>query len=1331
MQAYREKRPIAYPLRITLSSLASSSLLDRVQSKPDVEGTLRQLRKQRLKEQENAVYIQPQAKAGLQVSDDQRFALIEKVEEFLNGNQKVFLLLGDSGAGKSTFNRQLECDLWNNYKKNTGRIPLFINLPAIEKPEQDMIAKQLRRSEFTEPEIRELKVHRKFILICDGYDESQQTHNLYMSNRLNQPGEWSAQMVVSCRSEYLGADYRDRFQPVNRNIRSESGQFQEAVITPFTPDQVQDYIKQYVSVHQPLWEAKDYEQALDLISGLKDLVRNPFLMSLSLEVLPRMVDPGEHLSATQVTRVALYDQFIEHWLERGKKRLSEKELSSQAKAAFEGLIDEGFTQNGIDFLKRLAVAIYKEQDGQPIVKYSRFKDERSWKTEFFSRKDEKQLLREACPLTRSGNQHRFIHRSLLEYGLALAIFDPNDWKETTLPTPFSGRRGSTSSDFSFRIHGSTREVIPPVDQGPGLDSPLAWRYFINEPSVVQFLSERVQQEPVFKQQLLDYIEHSKMSKKWRTAATNAITILVRAGVQFNHKDLRGIQIPGADLSYGVFESAQLENADMRQVNLRGAWLRRADLSGARMAAVQFGELPFLEEGTGVFSCAYSPDGKSLALSLSSGDIKVYSTISWEHVRTLTGHRDWVWTIAYSPNSNQIVSGCDDRTARLWDVEAGVCLYTLTGHRGPVYGVTFSPCGESVASSGDDSAVRLWDVGTGECRQTLTGHTGSVFGLAYSPKGHLVASGGHHDNTVRLWNVLTGTCLHILSGHSAGIWGVSFSPRGDRIASTSSDKTLRMWDIEKGVCCRVLTGHTERVRSAAFSHQGLMIASSSEDRTVRIWDAETGVCHQVLPGHSGYVRCVVFSPEGDRIACASQDNTVRVWDVGSGGARQIASGHSSDVSSVKCSPRGDQVASCSGDGSIRLWDAETGDCRRILAGHTSSVRSIAYSPRGDLVSGSDDCTVRIWDVETGARRQIFRGHTDYVLVVAYSPQGDQVASGGRDRSVKLWDVGTGESRHTLTGHTSFVSSILYSPKGNQIASGSQDSTIRLWDIESGTCLHILSAHLRYGSTRSDYHEPIASIVYSPQGDLLASASKDSTVRLWDVETGDCRNILIGHTGAIQIVMYSPQGGQVVSGGEDGSLRLWDDGTGECLLTLSGHTMGVTGVVFSPKGDQIVSDSLDKTLRLWDAASGQCQAVVQGLDTPIRSIAWSTTPDINYFVTGCEGGSVRMWKVVEDGGVRQVHVHWLPINGELNVTETSIQDVQGLSQLNKQLLKQRGAVGKPLHADRMRETSKNVLSMVSVVSALQQPSIGSTLESTSVGHSTAGLPEQSQDQEQPIE
>ncbi|KAG0202848.1 hypothetical protein BGX31_003509, partial [Mortierella sp. GBA43] len=415
-ELYRECRangPIAYPLKVTLPELASPSLLDRVQNRPDVEGNIRVLRKQRTKERGNAVYIPPQAKPNIQASDDEQFPLMERMVEFLESDQRVFLLLGESGAGKSTFNRELEFQLWQSYVNKTGRIPLHINLPEIEKPEHDMIAKQLRKSEFSEPQIREMKHHRRFILICDGYDESQQTHNLYVTNRLNQQGEWDAQMVISCRNEYLGNDYRDRFQPGgDRNTRSDSSLFQEAMVAPFTMDQVQAYIRQYVTIHQPLWRVEDYKQALDLIPSLSDLVKNPFLMTLSLDVLPRMVDPGQHLSSARVTRVALYDHFVEQWLERGKKRLGEKDMGRQTKAAFERLSAEGFTLNGIEFLKRFSVAIYKEQGGNPVVEYAQLVDERSWKDEFF-RLDDKRILLEACPLTRNGNQHRFIHRSLL------------------------------------------------------------------------------------------------------------------------------------------------------------------------------------------------------------------------------------------------------------------------------------------------------------------------------------------------------------------------------------------------------------------------------------------------------------------------------------------------------------------------------------------------------------------------------------------------------------------------------------------------------------------------------------------------------------------------------------------------------------------------------------------------------------------------------------------------------------------------------------------------------------------------------------------------------
>ncbi|KAF9353730.1 hypothetical protein BGX34_011403, partial [Mortierella sp. NVP85] len=162
-QACRKKDHALYPLKIASSTSASSSLIDRAQNRPDVEGHLRQLKKQQVMEKGNAVYIPPQAKAGLQASDESRFQLLDKVKEFLNSEQKVFLLLGDPGAGKSTFSRAFDSDLWNAYRKD-GDIPLHINLPAIDKPEHDMIAKQLRRLEFTESQIRELKMHRKFIL---------------------------------------------------------------------------------------------------------------------------------------------------------------------------------------------------------------------------------------------------------------------------------------------------------------------------------------------------------------------------------------------------------------------------------------------------------------------------------------------------------------------------------------------------------------------------------------------------------------------------------------------------------------------------------------------------------------------------------------------------------------------------------------------------------------------------------------------------------------------------------------------------------------------------------------------------------------------------------------------------------------------------------------------------------------------------------------------------------------------------------------------------------------------------------------------------------------
>ncbi|KAF9997557.1 hypothetical protein BGZ80_006967, partial [Entomortierella chlamydospora] len=611
-------------------------------------------------------------------------------------------------------------------------------------------------------------------------------------------------MVISCRTEYNGVDYKHCFEPADRNSNREAELFQEAIILPFDKDQSQAYVEQYVTLRKPSWGSEDYLQALQQIPNLQDLVKNPFLLKIALEVLPRLLGNDDKYSTTHVTRAKLYDEFVAQWVERSKKRLSEMELSPHDKLAFKELSNTGFHQRGITYLKELVSAIYDNQNGNPVVTYSEYRDRSTWKETFFGERDGSQLLREVIPLTRNGDQYRFIHKSLLEYGLSLAIFGPSERNEETEPTeatPSVSRRGSTSSVFSFECSPSTEET--------------------------DTADERAQQEAVFKDQLHSVIELSKVDKAARIAAANAITILVRAGVQFIGTDLRNIKIPGADLSFGMFDSAQLEGADLRKVNLRCAWMREANLRGAQMKGVQFGELPLLQEDSMVFFCAYSPDGKTHAAGLQDGKISLYETSNWRRMQRLEGHSDSVRTLSFSTTSDRIASGSDDSTVRLWDVDIGECIHTLQGHSGGVKSVVYLPKGDRIASGSSDNTVRLWDVDTGECVYILRGHNLDVNSVVYSPKENRIASGSN-DCTVQLWDVDTGECVHTLQGHSCWVQSLLYSPKGAQIASGSSDCTVRLWDVDTGECVHTLEGHSAGVDIVVYSPKGDRIVSGSFD-----------------------------------------------------------------------------------------------------------------------------------------------------------------------------------------------------------------------------------------------------------------------------------------------------------------------------------------------------------------------------------------------------------------------------------------------------------------------------------------------------------------------
>ncbi|KAF9946939.1 hypothetical protein BGZ72_011007 [Mortierella alpina] len=1218
-----------HPLMAVMSPPSSSALLDRAQGKLDLEADLKRLKLACQQRHVDVVYIAPKAKSSLQASDADLFDLKEKADDFLaNEKQKVLLLLGESGVGKSTFNMRLEHQLWGAYENPKDRIPLFINLSAVDRPDQDLITKHLRKLQFEEPQIRELK-KRKFVLICDGYDESQQTHNLYTSNRLNQEEEWQAQMVISCRSGYVGMDYKDRFQPGDRNQPASPGQLQEAVIMPFSVDQIEEYIKSFVDLEKPLWSAENYSSVLKKIPSLRELVKNPFLLRLSLDVLPRLVDPGQDLANAKVTRLALYDQFVEQWLERGKKRLVSKDMGGQERRAFESLSQEGFARNGILFLKRLAADVYDKQGGSPVIEYLRMQDEGSWKDKYFGRNDDIQLLRDACPLTRIGNQYRFVHRSILEYGVARAVFEPQNGgigvEKTETLTSTSERRGSVGSAYSFEIKHSSPNNASPIEQGPDPESPLVSRSFVGEPSVLQFLGERAQQEPVFKKQLLAYVNASKDDKKWRIAAANAITILVRAGEQFNGVDLQRIQIPGADLSFGVFDSAQLQGADLRKVKLSNVWLRKANLGGARMSSVEFGELPYLQEEGAVSRCVYSPDGNTLMTILKDGGASVYSTLTWEKKWSVDVHVKINQRVAFSPKSDLIASFIDPTdeqnetdAVHLWKTETGNCR-TLRGHTARILDVAYSRKGDMIASCSDDHTIRLWDATTGICGRILdVGPHVQVSSVDISPEGDRLVS-AHGTPHARLWDLETDADFETLSnGSGAPIDRAIYSPTGTEIALVcnygASGGIVWLRDLRFRTLTRMGTVK-DRFKSGLFSHKGANIAAHYVANSFRIWNTETATFIYILGSNSDEYREVAFSPSDDMIVTGGTDQIVRIWDVETGMCRSSMSGHSDTIQSVAFSPHGRHIASGGDDMQVRLWKVGTGAVSTSSGdlGHTKLIVGHCHSSWDEtIISVSRGDTVRLWNLQTGEHLQSLTELGYKHRSIALSPNGKQIASGTTGNSIHLWNLENGDSLMSLSDGFDSVSCVAYSPHGDQLASG-RGWAVSIWDTNTGDCL-------QYTSVRDEHHG-VHNLVYSPKAEQFASiVEHGDKIRLWDVNVSICR-ILQGDAGTITSIMYSPSGKEIASANWDRTIRLWNTDSGECRLILEGHEGGINMALYSPDGDEIASCSKDGTVRLWSVETGKCRMVLA--ITGVSMITYSPAGDVIASID--DHGTVQLWNV----------------------------------------------------------------------------------------------------------
>ncbi|HDS29066.1 MAG TPA: WD40 repeat domain-containing protein, partial [Candidatus Acetothermia bacterium] len=224
---------------------------------------------------------------------------------------------------------------------------------------------------------------------------------------------------------------------------------------------------------------------------------------------------------------------------------------------------------------------------------------------------------------------------------------------------------------------------------------------------------------------------------------------------------------------------------------------------------------------------------------------------------------------------------------------------------------------------------------------------------------------------------------------------------------------------------------------------------------------------------------------------------------------------------------------------------------------------------------------------------------------------------------VFGLAAGEDVRTLDDHTDLVRSVAFNPEGTLLASGSKDSTIKVWDVESGEVLATLAGHV--GMVRS--------VLFSPDGTLLASAGADGAVRFWDV--GSWAELLVlAHPDEVNSVAFSPDGALLVTACDDTRVRLWDVAAAEEVLSLSGHAGFVWSVAFSPDGQRVASGSEDGTARLWDVLTGQSLRTlvhqIDGQRVPVNTVAFS--PDGAMLATGSDANVIELWTVSTGEKVR---------------------------------------------------------------------------------------------------
>jgi len=650
------------------------------------------------------------------------------------------------------------------------------------------------------------------------------------------------------------------------------------------------------------------------------------------------------------------------------------------------------------------------------------------------------------------------------------------------------------------------------------------------------------------------------------------------------------------------------------------------------------------------------------------------------LRVLRGHSGTVASSEFSPNGKLIVTAGWDSTARIFDAASGRSLHTLVPAgrtRTQLTQASFSPDGRLVATAANDGSVRVYTSTGGRFVDSLTTFKKAVVARWTERGGNqllLVSSAGDELRPAVLWDPRGSTPLRYYGDSSTGAYDASPSPDGTHIVtdglasdetgmrvtvwdadsdvalatSTSFDSvvyphfagpssgrialvertnqvwSLSLWDWQDSAAPVEMTGATRTPSDLTVSRDGTRVAMIA-DRAAYVYDASAGTGHTAPIGYTSvqpdWIETADFSPDGRWLVTADDGGIAQIWRADQGNDRPLAqfAGHHGAVTSAAFNPANPaQLTTASTDGTARVWtfgrhsllttsnwwvlDAEfSKDGRRIVTAQDNGTyqiwntatrrmekqwedvdtapepgRSAQFTPSGDAVITATAYAYapRLWNSQNGTSKLTFDENNDFISSAAVvNAGGTLVAAGDRQNRVIEWDLHTGRivGKSPASSAGSLIMAVSYIPNSTLIAAASTDGTIRIWD----------SLHLNrqprnvLGRSGSSLAQALAA---SPDGSQLAVVDFAHTISIWRVQQAQIVQQIVGPSTTVTSASFSPDGRLLAVAGADAAIHIWDVQSGHPVATLRAHADLVNSVHFANDGTQILASSDDGTAAL---------------------------------------------------------------------------------------------------------------------------------------------------------